>query len=98
MALISCPECDENISNAASACPHCGFPIVSTSNDYSSASTSTATMSDNTVRDELRNYRKLTRIEMTCLECGYKGFLVFQIRMYIPEVLLSHLFYQLSYS
>ena len=27
MALISCPECSGSCSDAAKACPHCGFPI-----------------------------------------------------------------------
>lgn len=27
MALIKCPECQENVSTMASVCPHCGFPI-----------------------------------------------------------------------
>ena len=27
MALIKCPECGREISNAAAACPHCGFPL-----------------------------------------------------------------------
>lgn len=27
MSLIKCPECDNSISDKASACPHCGFPI-----------------------------------------------------------------------
>lgn len=27
MALISCPECNQNISDAASTCIHCGYPI-----------------------------------------------------------------------
>lgn len=27
MALISCPECGRSISNAAQACPQCGFPV-----------------------------------------------------------------------
>lgn len=27
MALISCPECGKEISDAALACPHCGHPI-----------------------------------------------------------------------
>lgn len=26
MALIQCPECDNNISDKAIACPHCGYP------------------------------------------------------------------------
>ena len=27
MSLIDCPECDGTVSNLASACPHCGFPV-----------------------------------------------------------------------
>lgn len=27
MALIQCPECQGNVSDRASACPHCGFPL-----------------------------------------------------------------------
>ena len=28
MALIKCPECQEEISDQAAACPHCGYPIA----------------------------------------------------------------------
>lgn len=31
MALINCPECGKEISDKVKACPHCGFPIVETS-------------------------------------------------------------------
>jgi len=27
MSLISCPECDNEISNKALACPNCGYPV-----------------------------------------------------------------------
>jgi hypothetical protein len=27
MALIDCPECEQQISNSAATCPHCGYPI-----------------------------------------------------------------------
>lgn len=27
MALISCPECKTTVSDQASNCPHCGYPI-----------------------------------------------------------------------
>jgi ribosomal protein L37E len=27
MALIKCPECQENVSPAAQSCPHCGYPL-----------------------------------------------------------------------
>ncbi len=29
MALIACPECAGQLSTAAAACPHCGFPVRS---------------------------------------------------------------------
>ena len=29
MALISCPECNKQISDKATSCPNCGFPIKS---------------------------------------------------------------------
>ncbi len=28
MALIKCPECGREVSNVATACPTCGFPIA----------------------------------------------------------------------
>ncbi|NUN94545.1 MAG: zinc-ribbon domain-containing protein [Candidatus Omnitrophica bacterium] len=27
MALVSCPECQREVSNVATACPHCGYPL-----------------------------------------------------------------------
>ena len=27
MALINCPECNNQVSNTAESCPHCGAPI-----------------------------------------------------------------------
>ena len=29
MPLISCPECGKQISDSATACPHCGYPLSS---------------------------------------------------------------------
>ena len=29
MALINCPECEKAISDYASSCPHCRFPLIS---------------------------------------------------------------------
>ena len=28
MALIECPECGKKISDKATTCPNCGFPIT----------------------------------------------------------------------
>jgi hypothetical protein len=33
MALIYCPECQKEISNKVKACPHCGYPLISESNN-----------------------------------------------------------------
>uniref|UniRef100_UPI0022E37EEB tyrosine-type recombinase/integrase n=1 Tax=Enterocloster aldenensis TaxID=358742 RepID=UPI0022E37EEB len=30
MALIQCPECEGKVSDRASSCPHCGFPLSTT--------------------------------------------------------------------
>lgn len=27
MALLKCPECGNNVSSEATACPHCGYPV-----------------------------------------------------------------------
>lgn len=33
MALISCPECDRRVSDAASVCPQCGYPLTAQKRD-----------------------------------------------------------------
>lgn len=38
MALILCPECNKQISDKASFCPHCGYPINDLSNNLNSDS------------------------------------------------------------
>lgn len=38
MALINCPECKREISDAAKQCPHCGFPISEMNNAPSNVS------------------------------------------------------------
>lgn len=32
MPLIQCPECKEKISDKATFCPHCGYPMNDTNN------------------------------------------------------------------
>lgn len=34
MALISCPECSKEISDKASNCPNCGYPVAMSANPY----------------------------------------------------------------
>lgn len=33
MALIKCPECGQNVSTEAAACPHCGYPLNKVKNE-----------------------------------------------------------------
>lgn len=40
MALILCPECELNVSDKALSCPHCGYPLLSTT--YSKKKTSSS--------------------------------------------------------
>src|SRR2546425_8362560 len=30
MALIKCPECERDVSDKATVCPHCGYPVTPT--------------------------------------------------------------------
>lgn len=41
MALIACAECNQQISDKASSCPHCGAPIQQVSTDTSVAAEAT---------------------------------------------------------
>ena len=33
MALIKCPECNKEISDKVTACPHCGYPLSETNSE-----------------------------------------------------------------
>ncbi|MBQ7399299.1 MAG: hypothetical protein IJW06_02400 [Clostridia bacterium] len=33
MAMIKCPECEKMVSNMASSCPNCGYPIAKSASD-----------------------------------------------------------------
>lgn len=39
MALVKCPECGRQVSNQASACPNCGYPIKGLSSNTTTAPT-----------------------------------------------------------
>lgn len=34
VALIKCPECEQDVSSKAKACPHCGCPLSSTAHGH----------------------------------------------------------------
>ena len=39
MALQSCPECNGEVSDAATACPHCGYPVGNRQEEESASET-----------------------------------------------------------
>ena len=45
MALIKCPECGKEISNKASACIHCGYPLESAQPEVASVHTTAQSQS-----------------------------------------------------
>ena len=55
MALIKCPECGKEISDKASACIHCGYPLM---NMQQKASETIPTQSTSSVSNEKSNSAK----------------------------------------
>ncbi len=56
MALIKCPECGNEISDKASACPSCGYPINKSNLDQSEQQNSkTITNTENNTKKTKRN-------------------------------------------
>jgi glycerol dehydrogenase-like iron-containing ADH family enzyme len=45
MALISCPECDKQVSSVAIACPSCAYPLAATDTALSQPKTVVTTQS-----------------------------------------------------
>ncbi len=43
MALISCPECNNQVSNTAEACPQCGAPIAGAKEGHAAGNVLTTT-------------------------------------------------------
>ena len=61
-------------------CKHCGKKLEKNSQFCNACGTATAekaiaSINDTNVRAELKNFNKLTADEVTCLECGYSGFM-----------------------
>lgn len=48
MALINCPECGKQVSDVASSCPNCGYPISKKTNNTISSVTKNPTNTVNT--------------------------------------------------
>ena len=82
MALINCPECGREISDKATACIHCGFPL---------------SKRDEINCDKFKLARKviLARVEPICTELDkYKGYVQPQIRDSVVETEIKNLYDQ----
>ena len=61
MAIIKCPECGKDVSTAAEACPHCGYPFKKQSSQFISYETKTVTIiywTKNGLDEQLSPYLK----------------------------------------
>lgn len=65
MALIKCPECGKEISDKASACIHCGFPLNNINQDHTLYNVILETTGPNRAKLNvaLRNIRTLSLVE-----------------------------------
>lgn len=64
--LISCPECERQVSDRASACPQCGFPIAE----------EVAKQAQQARMEQSRASRKQVG-EVDCVVCEARGFRTF---------------------
>lgn len=53
MAIIKCPECSQSVSDAANACPHCGYPIAEMQNNISAHNASSALQEETTPKNDV---------------------------------------------
>lgn len=58
MALITCPECENTVSDQAKECPHCGYPLdrMETTDPYAYAQESFQPESISVEEQKLRSY------------------------------------------
>jgi uncharacterized protein with PIN domain len=61
-----CSKCGKKLEKNSQFCNACGTAI---------AEKAIASINDEKIRAELKNYQRLTSDEVTCLECGYSGFM-----------------------
>jgi predicted RNA-binding Zn-ribbon protein involved in translation (DUF1610 family) len=74
MALIQCPDCKREVSDAATACPHCGRPIADERRSfYTSAPARSAQLKPTLTTPAVQPLRADTAGSWKCPECGTVG-------------------------
>jgi rubredoxin len=74
MALIQCPDCKREVSDAATACPHCGRPIADERRSYyTSAPARSAQLKPTLTAPAVQPLRAELAGSWTCPQCGTVG-------------------------
>ena len=74
MALIECPDCKREVSDAAKACPHCGCPIADERRSYyTSAPARSAQLTPTVATAAAQPLRAETAGSWKCPQCGTVG-------------------------
>jgi rubredoxin len=74
MALIECPDCKREVSDAAKACPHCGRPIADERRSfYTSAPARSAQLKPTLATPAVQPLRAETAGRWSCPQCGAVG-------------------------
>ena len=68
MALIKCPECGKEVSDKASACIHCGFPLSTTSQSTNQQPKTTIVAPQISVKAPMKMFSKNDKT--VSIECG----------------------------
>ena len=61
IALIKCPECGKEVSDKASACIHCGFPLSTTSQSTNPQPKTTIVAPQISVKAPMKMFSKTIR-------------------------------------
>ncbi len=71
MALIKCPECGKEVSDKASACIHCGFPLSATTQKTPQPQKTTVITSQITVKAPMKMFSQNdSTVSIECCNCS----------------------------
>ena len=71
MALIKCPECGKDVSDKASACIHCGFPLSTTAQNTNTQQKPTILTPQINVKAPMKMFSQNdTTVSIECCNCS----------------------------